>query len=199
VDVRGIKQVRNKIGTVGHPIPGVACRVVDPDTDQPLPAGAEGMLLVKGPNVTPGYLNRPDQTAKVIKDGWYTTGDMARIDEDGFVVITGRLSRFAKIAGEMVPLEKVEEDMHAVLGTNDRVLAVTAIPDDRRGERLVVLHLSSFTLPPREMGQKLAERGIPNLWVPGDRDYFEVKELPVLGTGKLDLRRVKDLALEVAK
>jgi acyl-[acyl-carrier-protein]-phospholipid O-acyltransferase/long-chain-fatty-acid--[acyl-carrier-protein] ligase len=199
VDVRGIKQVRNKIGTVGHPLPGVAGRIVDPDTDVPLPPGAEGMLVIKGPNVMPGYLNRPDLTAKAIKNGWYTTGDMARLDEDGFIIITGRLSRFAKIGGEMIPLEKLEEDMHAVLGTNDRALAVAAVPDDRRGERLVVLHLPTFTMPPREMGQKLAERGLPNLWVPGDRDYYEVKELPLLGTGKLDLKRVKELALEVSK
>jgi acyl-[acyl-carrier-protein]-phospholipid O-acyltransferase/long-chain-fatty-acid--[acyl-carrier-protein] ligase len=157
------------------------------------------MVQVKGPNLMPGYLNRPDLTAKAIKDGWYTTGDMGKIDDDGFLTITGRLSRFAKIGGEMVPLEKVEEDMHAVLGTGDRVLAVTAVPDEKRGERLIVLHLPAFTMPKREMAQKLGERGIPNLWVPGDRDYFEVKELPVLGTGKLDLRKVKELALEVAR
>jgi acyl-[acyl-carrier-protein]-phospholipid O-acyltransferase/long-chain-fatty-acid--[acyl-carrier-protein] ligase len=199
VDVKGIKQIRNKIGTVGHPVPGVACRIVDPDTDAILSPGSEGMLLVKGPNVMPGYLGRPDLTAKVIKDGWYTTGDMAKIDEDGFITITGRLSRFAKIAGEMVPLEKLEDDMHAVLGTNDRVLAVTSLPDERRGERLVVLRLPEFTMPPREMGQKLAERGIPNLWIPGDRDYFEVKELPVLGTGKLDLKKVKEMAVEAVR
>ena len=166
VDVKGVKQIRNKIGTVGHPIPGVACRIVDPDTNEPLAPGSEGMLLVKGPNVMPGYLGKPEMTAKAIRDGWYTTGDMAKIDDDGFVTITGRLSRFAKVAGEMVPLEKVEEDMHAVLGTNDSVLAVTAVPDDNRGERLVVLHLPTLTMPPREMGQKLAERGLPNLWVP---------------------------------
>jgi acyl-[acyl-carrier-protein]-phospholipid O-acyltransferase/long-chain-fatty-acid--[acyl-carrier-protein] ligase len=198
VDVKGIKQIRNKIGTVGHPLPGVACRIVDPDTDKVLPPGSEGMLQVKGPNLMPGYLNRPDMTAKVIKDGWYTTGDMAKIDDDGFIIITGRLTRFAKIAGEMVPLEKVEEDMLAALGTNDRVLAVTAVPDDRRGERLVVLHLPTFTTPARELAQKLNERGLPNLWIPGERDYFEVKELPVLGTGKLDLRRLKEMANEVA-
>jgi acyl-[acyl-carrier-protein]-phospholipid O-acyltransferase/long-chain-fatty-acid--[acyl-carrier-protein] ligase len=199
VDVKGIKQIRNKIGTVGHPIPGVAIRIVDPETDKPMPPGSEGMVQVKGPNLMPGYLNRPDLTAKAIKDGWYTTGDMGKIDDDGFLTITGRLSRFAKIGGEMVPLEKVEEDMHAVLGTGDRVLAVTAVPDEKRGERLVVLHLPEFTMPKREMSQKLNERGIPNLWVPGERDYFEVKELPVLGTGKLDLRKVKELALEVAR
>lgn len=199
VEIAGIKQVRNKIGTVGHPIPGVALRIVDPDTDKPLPPGSEGMIQVKGPNLMPGYLNRPDLTAKAIRDGWYTTGDMGRIDDDGFLTITGRLSRFAKIGGEMVPLEKLEEDMHAVVGTGDRVLAVAAVPDEKRGERLIVLHLPTFTMPRREMSQKLGERGLPNLWIPGERDYHEVQELPVLGTGKLDLRRVKDLAVAVAK
>src|SRR5262249_38244168 len=178
---------------------GVADGSVVRDPERRFAAGSEAMLLVKGPNVTPGYLGRPDLTAKAIRDGWYTTGDMAKIDDDGFITITGRLSRFAKIAGEMVPLEKVGEDMHAVLGTNDRLLAVTAIPAERRGERLVVLHLPSFTRAPREMAQRLTERGLPNLFIPGDRDYFQVNELPVLGTGKLDLRRVKELALEVAK
>lgn len=199
VEVTGVRQIRDKIGTVGHPIPGVACRIVDPDTDQPLPPGSDGMIQVKGPNLMPGYLGRPDLTAKAIQGGWYTTGDMGRIDDDGFLMITGRLSRFAKIGGEMVPLEKVEEDMHAVLGTNDRVLAVTAVPDEKRGERLVVLHLPTLAKKPRELAQGLGERGLPNLWVPGERDYYEVKELPVLGSGKLDLRKVKDLALEVAR
>jgi acyl-[acyl-carrier-protein]-phospholipid O-acyltransferase/long-chain-fatty-acid--[acyl-carrier-protein] ligase len=199
VDIRGVKQIRNKIGTVGHPIPGVACRVVDPDSGAPLPPGSEGMIEVKGPNVMPGYLGRPDLTAKAIRDGWYTTGDMGRIDEDGFVTITGRLSRFAKIGGEMVPLERVEDDMHAVLGTNDRVLAVTALPDEKKGERLIVLHLPMLAMSKRELSQKLSERGLPNLWIPGERDYYEVKELPLLGTGKLDLRKVKELAAAVAR
>jgi acyl-[acyl-carrier-protein]-phospholipid O-acyltransferase/long-chain-fatty-acid--[acyl-carrier-protein] ligase len=79
------------------------------------------------------------------------------------------------------------------------VLAVTAVPDEKRGERLVVLYLPTFTTDRREMSKKLGERGLPNLWVPGERDYFEVKELPVLGSGKLDLRKVKDLAMEVAR
>ena len=89
--------------------------------------------------------------------------------------------------------------MHAALGTNDRVLAVTAVPDDKRGERLVVLHLPMLAMSPRELGQKLAERGLPNLWVPGDRDYYPVNELPLLGSGKLDLKRVKDLAMQVTR
>lgn len=199
VEIHGVKQIRNKVGTIGHPIPGVAARTVDPDTLQPLPAGQEGMLQIKGPNVMVGYLNRPDLTAKVVKDGWYTTGDIVKIDEDGFLTITGRLSRFAKIGGEMVPLEKVEEDMLQVLGTNDRVLAVTAIPDERKGERLIVLYLQTMPLPVSQLTDLLGKTGIPNLWIPSDRDFYLVPELPLLGSGKLDLKRVKDMALEIAK
>jgi acyl-[acyl-carrier-protein]-phospholipid O-acyltransferase/long-chain-fatty-acid--[acyl-carrier-protein] ligase len=198
-DVAGVKQIRNKIGTVGHPLPGVAGRIVDPDTLQPLPPGSDGMLLIKGPNVMPGYLGKPELTAKVIHDGWYTTGDMARIDEDGFIVITGRLSRFAKIAGEMIPLEKLEDEMHQVAGTTDRVFAVAAIPDEKRGERLIVLYLPTLNIPLREVFAKLTERGMPNLWIPSERDCYQVPEMPLLGTGKLDLKRVKELALEQAK
>ncbi len=198
-DVNGLKQVRNKMGTIGHPIPGVAARTVDPDTLTAIPGGANGMLQVKGPNVMLGYLGKPDLTAKVIHDGWYTTGDVATIDQDGFITITGRLSRFAKIGGEMVPLEKVEEDLHAVLETNDRVLAVTAVPDDRKGERLIVLHLPTMGMPVKELTDKLGKRGLPNLWIPGDREFYSVPELPLLGSGKLDLKRVKEMAQEIAK
>jgi acyl-[acyl-carrier-protein]-phospholipid O-acyltransferase/long-chain-fatty-acid--[acyl-carrier-protein] ligase len=196
--VAGIKQIRNKIGTIGQPIPGVATRIIDPNTDEILPLGSEGMLWIRGANVTPGYLNRPDLTAKVIKNGWYCTGDVAKIDEDGFITITGRLSRFAKIGGEMVPLEKLEEELHTLLNTNDRLLAVSAVPDDRRGERLIVMTLPGLPVPPRDLIKKLPERGLPNLWIPGERDFFEVPELPCLGSGKLDLKRVAELAKEVA-
>ena len=199
IQLNGVRQIRNKVGTIGHPIPGVAARTVDPETLKPIAAGADGMLQIKGPNVMAGYLGRPDLTAKVIHDGWYTTGDMARIDEDGFLTITGRLSRFAKIGGEMVPLEKVEEDMHAVLETNDRVLAVAAVPDERKGERLIVLHTPGMTMTVSDLTDKLGKRGIPNLWIPSDRDFHAVAELPTLGSGKLDLKRVGEMAREVAK
>lgn len=199
VNLNGVKQIRNKIGTIGHPIPGVAARTVDPETLKPLPAGTEGMLQIKGPNVMAGYLGRPDLTAKVVHDGWYTTGDIAKIDEDGFLIITGRMSRFAKIGGEMVPLEKVEEDMHAVLGTNDRVLAVAAVPDEKKGERLIVLHTPAMVMAVSELTDQLGKKGIPNLWVPSNRDFHQVPELPVLGSGKLDLKRVSEMAKEVGK
>ena len=122
--------IMNKPGTVGQPVPGVAARVVDPDTRQTLPVGAEGLLMIHGANVMKGYLGKPELTAQVVRDGWYVTGDMAKIDEDGFITLTGRLSRFAKIGGEMAPLEKIEEVLNEVLGTTERVAALTCVPDE---------------------------------------------------------------------
>lgn len=194
--ISGVKQVSNRPGTVGQPIPGVAARVVDPDTYVDRPIGEEGLLLIYGPNVMKGYLHRPDLTAQVVRDGWYVTGDMARIDEDGFITLTGRLSRFAKIGGEMVPLEKVEEELHLLLETSEKVCAVTTVPDERKGERLVVLHLPLNGKDARALSHGLFARGLPNLWVPGERDFFPIAEIPVLGSGKLDLKRVKQLALD---
>ncbi len=195
VDLNGVKQIANKIGTIGQPLVGVAVRVVDPDTLQPLPIGQEGLILATGPNVMVGYLNKPEQTAKILRDGWYVTGDMGKLDEEGFITITGRLSRFAKIGGEMVPLERLEEEMHDAFTLHERVFAVTAVADEKRGERLIVLHLPMPTgITPKAICDKLSERGLPNLWVPSERDFIPVAEMPVLGSGKLDLRRVKQLA-----
>ncbi len=199
----GLAQVHNKAGTVGAPLPGVAARVVHPETREPVPAGEEGLLLVTGANVMQGYLGKPELTQRVVQGGWYATGDMARIDADGHVAITGRLSRFAKVGGEMVPLEKIEEELHEVIGAAERVCAVTCVPDDARGERLVVLYLaaclSQVGLEVRLWCQRLSGRGLPNLWVPGERDFYAVAELPVLGSGKVNLKGVQDLALSLAR
>jgi acyl-[acyl-carrier-protein]-phospholipid O-acyltransferase/long-chain-fatty-acid--[acyl-carrier-protein] ligase len=197
--IDGVRYVLNKSGSVGQPIPGVAVKVVNPDNyAEERPPGEEGLLLVNGANVMRGYLGRDDLTQKVVLDGpWYVTGDMARIDEDGFIFLTGRLSRFAKVGGEMVPLEKVEEELQALVGSSERVLAVTCVSDESRGERLVVLYTSLPGHDPRGLSRGLMARGLPNLWVPGERDFFQVHELPVLGSGKLDLMRVKAMAQEV--
>jgi acyl-[acyl-carrier-protein]-phospholipid O-acyltransferase/long-chain-fatty-acid--[acyl-carrier-protein] ligase len=192
----GIKQTGNRAGTIGQPLPGVAARIVHPDTLQPVPVGQEGLLLVYGANVMQGYLGKPEQTKDVLRDGWYVTGDIARFDEDGFITITDRLSRFSKIGGEMVPHQKVEDHLHQILGTNERHFVVTAVPDEGKGERLVVLHLPLNGTDPRQLWQKLSGCGMPNLWVPRERDFFAIAELPILGTGKLDLKRVKEMALE---
>jgi acyl-[acyl-carrier-protein]-phospholipid O-acyltransferase/long-chain-fatty-acid--[acyl-carrier-protein] ligase len=197
--IDGVRYVLNKPGSIGQPIPGVAVKVVNPENyDEELPPGREGLLLVHGANVMRGYLGRDELTRAVVLDGpWYVTGDMARIDEDGFIFLTGRLSRFAKVGGEMVPLEKVEEELQTLVGTCERVLAVTCVPDESRGERLVVLYTTLNDQEPRALSRGLMGRGLPNLWVPGERDFYRVPELPVLGSGKLDLKRVKEMAQEV--
>ncbi len=198
MDIGGLKQIGNKMGTIGPPIVGIAGKFVNPDTFETLAPAQEGLLLIKGANVMVGYLNRPEETARAVRAGWYVTGDMGFFDEDGFITLTGRISRFAKIAGEMVPLEKVEEDIHKMLGTTERVAAVSAVPCEKRGERLVVLYLPTMTMAVDEVTKKLCEMGVPNLWIPADRDFYRINEMPVLGSGKLDLRKVKELALALA-
>jgi acyl-[acyl-carrier-protein]-phospholipid O-acyltransferase/long-chain-fatty-acid--[acyl-carrier-protein] ligase len=201
VDLDGYHQIGNKPGSIGQPVPGVAAKIVHPETMEPLPVGEEGLLLIHGANVMKGYLGKPELTAQVVRDGWYVTGDVGRIDEDGFITLTGRLSRFAKVGGEMVPLERVEEVMHEALGTSERICAVTCVPDDSRGERLVVLYqtikLTEMSLEVQTWLGKVQGRGLPNLWVPSPRDFYPVPELPLLGSGKLDLKRVKDMAEEI--
>jgi acyl-[acyl-carrier-protein]-phospholipid O-acyltransferase/long-chain-fatty-acid--[acyl-carrier-protein] ligase len=190
----GARQVGNKPGSIGNPIPGVAARVVDPDTFAALPQGKEGLLLIYGANVMAGYLGREEETRRALRDGWYVTGDIARFDEDGFLYLTDRLSRFSKIGGEMVPHQKVEDELHQIVGTTEQTFAVTAVADERKGERLIVLHVPLNGKDVHQVWQSLNSRGLPNLWVPAERDFFEVPELPVLGTGKMDLRRIKEIA-----
>ncbi|MBI4558102.1 MAG: MFS transporter, partial [Candidatus Hydrogenedentes bacterium] len=181
----GFYQVGTKHGTIGQPIPGVSVRVVNPDTGALQPQGEPGLLEIKGPNIMKGYLNQPEKTATVLKDGWYNTGDMAFLDEDGFITITDRLSRFSKIAGEMVPHTKIEEVLHALLNLTEQTLAVVGVPDATKGERLVVLHTLKDGQV-EELQSKLDQSGLPNLWLPRAGAFYKIEQLPVLGTGKLD-------------
>lgn len=193
------RQIGNKPGTIGQPLPGVAARIVHKETFADLPPGQEGLLLIYGANVMKGYLGRDDLTQKkIIQGGWYITGDLATMDDDGFITITGREERFAKVGGEMVPLEKVEEEIHAILKSNDRLVAVTAVPDAKKGERLIVLHLPLENTTVQQVWKDLGDRGMPNLYIPGQRDFYQVSELPILGSGKLDLKKCKQKAMEVA-
>ena len=188
-------QIGNKPGTVGHPLPGVAARIVDPATFEPLAPNREGLLLVKGSNRMLGYLHQPERTAEVFRNGWYITGDVALMDDEGFIRITDRLSRFSKIAGEMVPHLKIEDALCEVLG--DCPCVVTAISDDHRGERLVALYVNP-ELTPADLWQRLAATSLPRLWLPKCENLYRVEALPQFGTGKLDLRGVKALAQELA-
>jgi len=144
-----------------------------------------------------GYLDRPDLTEKVIRDGWYCTGDIARLDADGFITITGRESRFSKIGGEMVPHLPIEAAVNEALGAGDGELlaVVTAVPDVAKGERLVVLHLPT-TRDPHDVCRGLQARGLHNLWIPSPDSFAAIDAIPVLGSGKLDLQRLAGLALE---
>jgi len=194
----GFRQVGVKRGKIGHPLPGICVRIVDPETQQPVALGQPGLLLVRGPNVMQGYLGRPDKTAEVLRDGWYVTGDMAALDEDGFLQITDRLSRFSKIGGEMVPHIGVEERLHELAGATERTFVVTGIPDEKKGERLVVLHKLA-EVKWTEFATKLVQLDLPNLWKPRAEQFYHVDALPLLGTGKLDLRKVRELAVQFSK
>ncbi len=185
-----------KEGSVGRPVPSVSVKAVDPETFADLPLGTAGMLLVKGPNVMKGYLGQPEETAKVMHDGWYITGDIALIDTDGFIHITGRLSRFSKIGGEMVPHIRIEEAIEKILGVEENGqlnVVVTSVPDERKGERLVVVHLP-LAMSPKEICERLSTIGVPNLWIPSADSFLEVESIPVLGSGKTDLKAVAELA-----
>ncbi len=196
VEFDGVAQHGSKDGSVGHPIPGVAIRVVDIDSGELLKPGQPGLMLVKGPNVMLGYLGRDEKTAEVVKDGWYVTGDIGVMDEDGFIRITDRLSRFSKIGGEMVPHGVVEDELQNRLGQAG-VLAVTSVPDEKKGERLMVVFVKEAA-DAETLHKLMSESPLPNLWKPGRGSYIPVESLPMLGTGKLDLKGLKDIALSVA-
>jgi acyl-[acyl-carrier-protein]-phospholipid O-acyltransferase/long-chain-fatty-acid--[acyl-carrier-protein] ligase len=189
----GFHQVGEKRGTIGHPLPGMVVRLLDPATLAPAKPGEPGLLSVRGPNVMRGYLNQPEKTAEVLRDGWYNTGDIATIDEDGFLTISGRLSRFSKIGGEMVPHGRVEDKLQELSGAAEQTFVVTAVSDERKGERLVVLH----TLERDELDRcltLLADCDLPALWKPKPSAFVRVETLPYLGTGKLDLCHARELA-----
>ena len=187
-------QPSSRSGSVGKLAPGIAAQIRDPDTGAQLSLQDTGMLWLRGPNIFEGYLDAPEQTAEVLRDGWFKTGDIGRFDEDGFLYIEGRLSRFSKIGGEMVPHETVENKIAELLGIaadHERSLAIIGIPDEAKGEALVLLTTRDIEMP--DLRAKLSESGMPNLWIP--RKICRVEHVPVLSSGKLDLRRCRETAL----
>jgi len=193
VDIDGLKQSGNREGSVGRTLPNILYKVTDPDTGAEVEPGASGLLWVKGPSIMRGYLNNPGKTAEVLKDGWYNTGDIVRIDADGFITITDRLTRFSKLAGEMVSHSAVEQALQEALGCAPDKLAVTGVSDEKKGERLIVVYQ-------RDLGDaagfqdRVRAAPIPNLWKPDAQAWISVGALPVLGTGKLDLKGLKEIA-----
>jgi acyl-[acyl-carrier-protein]-phospholipid O-acyltransferase/long-chain-fatty-acid--[acyl-carrier-protein] ligase len=188
----GEHQHGSRAGTVGHALPGVVAQVVDLETGEGPLINREGLLLVNGPNRMQGYLGDPERTADVLRNGWYATGDIACIDEAGFIRITDRVSRFSKIAGEMVPHMKLEEQIQALLEPQ-YTCAVTAVADEARGERLVAF-FTDPGLPAAELWERLCRTELPRLWIPKREDLRFIDAIPSLGTGKVDLRAVRQLA-----
>ncbi len=189
----------SRVGSVGQMLPGIAIRITDPVTDAAVPVNQQGLIWLKGANVFQGYLHQPQKTAEVLtKDGWFRTGDVGRLDEDGFLYIEGRLSRFSKIAGEMVPHESVEAAINKVLGLDqesERCIAVVGVPDEQKGE--AILLLSTVAGPALEqecidLRYKLLDEGCSALWCP--RAIIPVAEIPVLASGKLDIKGCESLA-----
>ncbi len=185
---------QNKEGTVGKALLGVSVKIVDEQNGQVLAPESEGLVMVKGPNVMIGYLNMPKKTDEVLKDGWYNTGDLGCLDSEGYLTITDRLSRFSKIAGEMVGHLGVENVYLDRLGMHEQVVAVTSVPDEKKGEELVVLYLDKAGDADR-LHQIMAESDLPNMWKPRRSNYIRIESMPAVGSGKLDIDGLHNIAL----
>jgi len=186
-------QPSSRLGSAGKLAPGIAAQIRDPETGAPLTLHDTGMLWLRGPNIFEGYLNDPKRTAEVLVDGWFKTGDLGRFDEDGFLYIEGRLSRFSKIGGEMVPHETLESKIYTTLQIpteGERSIAVVGVPDEAKGEALILLTVPELSV--QELRAKLLEAGVPPLWIP--KSIRQVEKIPVLGSGKLDIKQCKEMA-----
>jgi acyl-[acyl-carrier-protein]-phospholipid O-acyltransferase/long-chain-fatty-acid--[acyl-carrier-protein] ligase len=188
-------QPSSRPGSVGKMAPGIAAEIREPETDRKLSLRETGMLWLRGVNIFEGYLHDPERTADVLQDGWLKTGDLGRFDEDGFLYIEGRLSRFSKIGGEMVPHEAIEGkivDLLGLSGRDERPFAIMGVQDEAKGEALVLL--SAVDVDLAELRSKLHDAGVANLWIP--KQVQRVDSIPVLASGKLDLKKCKELAQE---
>jgi acyl-[acyl-carrier-protein]-phospholipid O-acyltransferase / long-chain-fatty-acid--[acyl-carrier-protein] ligase len=189
-------QPSSRLGSVGKMAPGIAAEIREPESDGKLSLHETGMLWLRGPNIFEGYLHDPERTAEVLRDGWFKTGDIGRFDEDGFLYIEGRLSRFSKIGGEMVPHEALEQKIITALGLDgqsERVIAIAGVTDAVKGEAVVLLSAVDVNLA--QLRSKLNEAGVPNLWIP--KRVCRVESIPVLASGKLDLGKCKEVAQQM--
>ncbi len=186
-------QPSSRLGSVGKMAPGIAAEIRHPETGAKLSLHESGMLWLRGVNIFEGYLHDPERTGDVLQDGWLNTGDLGRFDEDGFLYIEGRLSRFSKIGGEMVPHETIEDkivDSLDLSGRDERTVAIVGVQDEAKGEALVLL--SAVDIDLAELRSKLHDAGVPNLWIP--KQVQRVESIPVLASGKLDLKKCNELA-----
>ena len=191
--------VNNRAGSVGMALPGTEFLIVDPETNEPLPTGEAGMILICGGQVMVGYLNDEERTKSVIVylngKRYYRTGDKGYLDEDGFLFIVDRYSRFAKLGGEMVSLGAVEKKIQDTPVLEGCDYVVTTIPDASKGEKIVLLYQGAKE--PSAVISELRGSGIPALMLPSLA--FNVEKVPKLGTGKADFTAAKKLAKELSE
>lgn len=183
----------SKEGSVGLLLPQIELKTIDPESGVDLPRGSRGVLCFRGPNVFSGYLDEPEANKKTIDpQGWLVTGDLGRLDEDGFLFLSGRLARFSKIGGEMVPHERIEELIAEVLDSNEDVpqCAIVGVEDENKGEKLILL--TTQALNPVSLRKALLQKGVSNLWIP--KEIIDIEEVPRLASGKLDIRKLKEIA-----
>ena len=188
------EQLGKKSGTVGRLIPGMSARIVDPDTGAELGSGETGILWLRGPNVFSHYIGEGGKAEAALRDGWLVTWDLASIDDDGFVTVEGRLARFSKIGGEMVPHGTVEQKIAEVFGIDpgeSQSIVVVGIPDEAKGEALVAV--TTLAISAAEIRERLAGAGLPNLWIP--KTVVRVDSIPILGSGKLDIAGCRRIAM----
>jgi acyl-[acyl-carrier-protein]-phospholipid O-acyltransferase / long-chain-fatty-acid--[acyl-carrier-protein] ligase len=182
-------------GCTGRLFPGMQACIVDDTTGNVLKPTSQGVLYLRGPNVFGGYLGDLDSTHRALVNGWFVTGDIARFDEAGNLFIGGRISRFSKIGGEMVPHGTVEQAIVQAFHLEDSELpmvAVSGATDDAKGECLVLF--TAFDVDASTLREKLSAEGIPNLWIP--RRIRRVEKIPCLASGKLDLTTLRRIAEE---
>lgn len=186
-------------GSVGQLLPGIAVKLIDPATEESVPLDQPGIIILKGPNIFSGYLRDEKKTKEVLSaDGWFKTGDVGYVDPDGFLHIQGRISRFSKIAGEMVPHETIEGAINKVLGLDgetERKIAIVGVPDDKKGEAIVLLSTIAGEALEQEcidLRYKLLDEGLTSLWCP--KIIVPVHEIPLLASGKLDIKACQELA-----
>ena len=184
-------------GSVGPPLPGVALKITNAANDEPTELNESGIIWIKGQNIFQGYLDKPDLTKEILKDGWFKSGDVGHVDDDGFLYIEGRISRFSKIAGEMVPHETIEAAVNKVLGLDnesERKIAIVGVPDEKKGEAILLLSTIAGNALEQEaldIRYKLLDDGLPSLWCP--KVIVPTDEIPVLASGKLDIKACQAL------
>ena len=189
-------QKGHKKGTVGQALPGTVFQIVDPQTHEPCNRGEEGLILIGGPQVMKGYLDEPAKTKKAIIQAsdtrWYNTGDKGKLDEDGFLTIVDRYSRFAKIGGEMVSLGAIEKTLFEYKTEPELDLVAITIPDLKKGENIIVLVSGIKALD--TFKEKIKKAPLQGVQKPNH--YLLIKEIPKLGSGKTDYVMAKKIAVE---